>query len=698
MSTLNNTLLNRAFSGISFEPERRAASTRADFNNDILEYASIVKGLPEADNLIAAYTAGLAARYNKWLASSGRCVSWWVAGPAKYPARKQQKMMDIEHRRMTDLLEWQEHQLKKARALVKKADGRGPILSSDKDAPDQLRKKIEHLEAVHSLVVEVNKKIRKSPENAKIWITEQREKTPAKVYSAFLLVVKKYAFSACNGGIYGDTVAPFWLSLDNKNIKRLKSRLAEIEKKREIFNGENDYRATDGTKVEFNGEENRIRLFFEAKPEREMREKLKKAGFRWSPKAEAWQSFLNAGSRIFVEKEFPRNAIPADALTYSIQFRAASQSWLFSVMPKELPEDEEEKRQYRHFLASGYYADVLAALITCAEKNEYPKTKFTIVDGSGKFSREKFITEWMNFSSQDFIFNSGEALPEDAPKVIREAWKIAHPEKNLPMATLPTLPPLAMQPSPSIMRGAAKPCCLACAIKVHKMMDFKYPCRQTGLMKRLNLRGVEACTSWHALHDENGILKYSTEKGSDGKTHRVYKFRHIAEAFLRFAATLPISQQWKSCNGGNIAGFNGKNPERICSMAALWGMVDISGQLFRTPADWKKAGYELKETARPFFVVTPKFTEKMEKVQDAETGEEIDQITITGSSGQYNIFPVYCSEDVSLVRTVKRRAPREKKADTELEAMTAAYTAAAEKSPAVHPADRENMRQMALAL
>lgn len=579
MSTLNNTLLNRAFSGISFEPERRAASTRADFNNDILEYASIVKGLPEADNLVAAYTAGLAARYNKWLASSGRCVSWWVAGPAKYPARKQQKLMDIEHRRMLDLLEWQEYQLKKARALVKKADGRGPILSGDKDAPEQLRKKIEHLEAVHSLVVEVNKKIRKSPENAKIWIAEQREKTPAKVYSAFLLVVKKYAFSACNGGIYGDTVAPFWLSLDNKNIKRLKSRLAEIEKKREIFNGENDYRAIDGTKVEFNGEENRIRLFFEDKPEREMREKLKKAGFRWSPKTEAWQSFLNAGSRIFVEKEFPHPSVTADDLS-----------------------------------------------------------------------------------------------------------------------TLPTLPPLDMQPSPSIMRGAAKPCCLACAVNFHKMMNFKYPDHQTGLMKRLNLRGVEACTSWHALHDENGILKYSTEKGSDGKIHRVYKFRHIAESFLRFAATLPISQQWKSCNGGNIAGFNGKNPERICSMAALWGMVDISGQLFRTPADWKKAGYELKETARPFFVVTPKFTEKMEKVQDEETGEEIDQITITGSSGQYNIFPVYRSEDVTLVRTVKRRAPREKKADTELEAMTAAYTAAAEKSPADHPVDRENMKQMALAL
>lgn len=697
MNTLDNNLLSRAFSGISFEPERRAAATRTDFNNDIAEYAAIVKNLPDADSLVENYRAGLATHYNKWLASSGRCVSWFIAGPSKFPVRRQQKMMDIEHRRMAELLEWQEHQLKKARALVKKADGRGPILSSDKDAPEQLRKKIEHLEAVHALVVAANKQIRKNAAEAKRWIADQREQQPARVYSDFLQVVNNYAFSSCNGGIYGDPVAPYWLSNDSQNIKRLKSRLAEIEKKRAAFNGEANYTAEDGTKVEFDGEANRLRLIFEDKPEPETREKLKKHGFRWSPNAGAWQAYLNTWSRLFVKKEFPRPYIKAEKLAFAIQYRKAAKLWLFAVMPAELPEAEEEKANYRHFLVTGYFPDDLADFITAVEKNEYPEARFPSVDGSGKYYRSKFVEEWMNYGSQDFVFNSGDTMPEDAPSVIREAWKIAHPEETL-AATLPILPPLNMQPSPAI-RQHATPCSLACAADMLNMRKFKYPDRKRGVMKRLDLRGVGKCTTWRALHDENGILQYTTEKDEEGKPHRVYKFRHLAESFLIFAASLDNSAAMQSCNGGNIAGFNGRNPERICSMATLWGMTDISGQLFRTPADWKKAGYELKDTARPFFVVTPKFTEKPEKETDEETGEEIDKITITGSSGQYNLFSVYCSADVVQVRTVKRRIPREKKADAELDALATAYeTARQELPPAVHPADREHMRQMALAL
>ena len=49
----------------------------------------------------------------------------------------------------------------------------------------------------------------------------------------------------------------------------------------------------DGGTVEANREDNRLQIFFEEKPDEKTRETLKESGFRWSPKAGAWQRQLN---------------------------------------------------------------------------------------------------------------------------------------------------------------------------------------------------------------------------------------------------------------------------------------------------------------------------------------------------------------------------------------------------------------------
>lgn len=48
----------------------------------------------------------------------------------------------------------------------------------------------------------------------------------------------------------------------------------------------------EGGKVEANTEANRLQIFFDEKPDAATREELKSNGFRWSPKAEAWQRQL----------------------------------------------------------------------------------------------------------------------------------------------------------------------------------------------------------------------------------------------------------------------------------------------------------------------------------------------------------------------------------------------------------------------
>ena len=53
----------------------------------------------------------------------------------------------------------------------------------------------------------------------------------------------------------------------------------------------------DGVKIVENLEINRLQIFFPGKPSAEMRDKLKRGGFRWAPTEGAWQRQLNNSAR-----------------------------------------------------------------------------------------------------------------------------------------------------------------------------------------------------------------------------------------------------------------------------------------------------------------------------------------------------------------------------------------------------------------
>jgi hypothetical protein len=89
---------------------------------------------------------------------------------------------------------------------------------------------------------------------------------------------------------------PFSLSNNNAEIRRLKGRVAELEREAaRVAVADEAY--LPGVRLEENKEDARLRLFFEGKPDSEVRALLKKNGFRWSPTNEAWQRLLNANAR-----------------------------------------------------------------------------------------------------------------------------------------------------------------------------------------------------------------------------------------------------------------------------------------------------------------------------------------------------------------------------------------------------------------
>lgn len=80
---------------------------------------------------------------------------------------------------------------------------------------------------------------------------------------------------------------PGWaLQNNNANIRRIKDRIEELKNKAEQ---EAETWTGEGWTAETDQDDNRIRVYFDSKPDEATRTILKGYGFRWSPKAGAWQ-------------------------------------------------------------------------------------------------------------------------------------------------------------------------------------------------------------------------------------------------------------------------------------------------------------------------------------------------------------------------------------------------------------------------
>jgi hypothetical protein len=87
---------------------------------------------------------------------------------------------------------------------------------------------------------------------------------------------------------------PFTLTNSSANIRRIKERIAQLEKHSERETAETLHNS--GVRMVENAEENRVQLFFPGKPAEDTRKLLKQSGFRWAPSEGAWQRQLNTSA------------------------------------------------------------------------------------------------------------------------------------------------------------------------------------------------------------------------------------------------------------------------------------------------------------------------------------------------------------------------------------------------------------------
>ena len=224
------------------------------------------------DSLVDTYARKLAENMNSSFSIEARVPSILITGGSNFPVRKKEKQNAARDRNME---EWNDIQglLDKIRST-----GMGGISADDPQAVQKLEAKLEKLQAAQDTMKAVNAYYRKHKtlDGCPNLSAERIEAMKGEMSSQWHIEDKPY---------------PSWaLSNNNAEIRRIKGRIADLTKKQETAYAGWEF---DGGMVEANKEDNRLQIYFEEKPDEKTREALKENGFRWSPKAGAWQRQLN---------------------------------------------------------------------------------------------------------------------------------------------------------------------------------------------------------------------------------------------------------------------------------------------------------------------------------------------------------------------------------------------------------------------
>lgn len=187
------------------------------------------------------------------------------------------------HRR---LLEKADNDMRKGCEAVDKAKyyenkaasvGKGGISSDDPDCIEKLKEKLANLQDLQERMKSANKAIKKNDDEALKSLGYNE---------AQIIDLKTPDFCGRVG------YPSYSLTNNNSNIKRIKDRIASLEKQAVAEDVEKEYNG-----FTYKEEDNRAQFVFPGKPAEEIRAILKNYSFKWSPTRGAWVRQLTGNGK-----------------------------------------------------------------------------------------------------------------------------------------------------------------------------------------------------------------------------------------------------------------------------------------------------------------------------------------------------------------------------------------------------------------
>lgn len=195
--------------------------------------------------------------------------------------KRDRKYRERIHRRFEKAFEFDKKAQHYAERAIASANN-DCISSDDSDAVERLKEKLASLEKSQSVMKEINSIIRSKIEKETKLDAMQNLMPNTKRET----LAKLFEPDFCGRIGFAD----FELTNNNANIRRIKLRIAQLEKSK---GQEAKEYTVKGVKIVHNVDDNRLQLFFDGKPEEWTRDNLKRYGFRWSPYNGCWQRMLN---------------------------------------------------------------------------------------------------------------------------------------------------------------------------------------------------------------------------------------------------------------------------------------------------------------------------------------------------------------------------------------------------------------------
>ncbi|MCM1500520.1 MAG: hypothetical protein NC124_18820 [Clostridium sp.] len=236
----------------------------------------------EAYSLADRYARKLADNFNADSRINLMCPSVMIAGPANFPVKKKERQNRAAERNHQEYQDIQKY-LERIRKILY---GNEIIKSDDKDAVGKLQEKLDALQKKQGQMKAVNAYYRK-------------HKTLDGCPDLSLVEIEQLKSAMKADWHYQDKpYLSFELSNNNQNIHATRARLERLKAAKEKETTDYD---TEHFKVVENTEIMRLQLFFEGKPDAEIREAVKHNGFKWSPKNSCWQRQLTNNAKYSLE-------------------------------------------------------------------------------------------------------------------------------------------------------------------------------------------------------------------------------------------------------------------------------------------------------------------------------------------------------------------------------------------------------------
>lgn len=230
-------------------------------------------------NLCERYSRRLAQNINKDIQIGMMCPSVMISGAGNFPVKKKEKQVAAWDKNHEDYKQVEEI-LHKIESIYY---GKDVIKSDDENAIEKLQEKVDGLREQQEQMKAANKALRMSDAEKGDALLRDMGYTDQQIAE-----LRKPDYCGRIG------YPAYLLSNNSANIRRLEERIKSLQatKSKGTQESENQF-----FKVVENTENMRLQLFFEGKPEPEVREVLKSNGFKWAPSQGAWQRQLTPNAK-----------------------------------------------------------------------------------------------------------------------------------------------------------------------------------------------------------------------------------------------------------------------------------------------------------------------------------------------------------------------------------------------------------------